>query len=112
MSNGLVHTASSEETPGQCIARVCVVGLDSYCCFRMRNCVVDTIVLEKKAGETGVRDIVVRRNGECVSPERFAVTPVAVLNPDLHDADYRHKHSEVPEPTGNQVSVRFTESEH
>jgi hypothetical protein len=47
----------------------------------MSDCFVDTIMLEKKIGETGMGDIVLRCNGKRASPERFAITPIAVLNP-------------------------------
>jgi hypothetical protein len=38
-------------------------------------------MLEKKIGQTGMGDIVLRCNGKRASPERFAITPIAVLNP-------------------------------
>jgi hypothetical protein len=37
-------------------------------------------MLEKKIGQTGMGDMVLRCNGKRASPERFAVTSMAVLN--------------------------------
>src|SRR5437899_4523788 len=132
----------------------------------MRNCFIDAILPQKDFGEIRMCDIVMCGNGERVSPECFAVTPIGVLNPsqpresgnyccggsrkdltavaprhrqicdgpsrhqvkadlrevgvtvrsrlsaDLHDSDYGHKHCDVPEPPGNQISTPFAESQH
>ena len=132
----------------------------------MRNCFIDAILPQKDFGEIRMCDIVMCGNGERVSPECFAVTPIGVLNPgqpresgnyycgcsrkdlmtvaprhrqvccspgrhqikadmreigvavrprlssDLRDSNYGHKHSDVPEPPGHQVSMPLTKSEH